>query len=73
MFNYTECASVEIIGGESFPVYSLTFHAADVRDYLDRADLDAATCDEIARAFLDYITDYAGVREQLATTAADEL
>lgn len=73
MFNYTECASVEIIGGESFPVYSLTFHAADVRYYLDRADLDAATCDEIARAFLDYITDYAGVREQLATTAADEL
>lgn len=73
MFNYTKCASVEILGGESFPIYKLEFYAADVRDYLDRYELDAATCDDIARAFLDYITDYAGVREQLAATAADEL
>lgn len=57
MFDYKNLASVEVFGGEPFEIFAARFHAADVRDITGRDDLPASVCNEVASAFLDYITD----------------
>lgn len=66
MFDYKNLASVEVFGGEPFEVFAARFHAADVRDITGRDDLPASVCNEVASAFLDYVTDFNFVYEVIS-------